>query len=311
MYDSGQGRGGDEGQHQPNLAYLRSPVPHAYPNHYDLTISQPHPDLPPSSFCRWLAEAAERSDLSCALLQASVAPEVIRRLEARQLTIGLHLDCKTSGQRVDDPLARLAFAIHDTGGHAINLAARSRSFTDQTVAPAELLRQQFGVPPTVAIPSPTGIRPPFLTGDADIRRLACWRIFHCLGEMTAFWWPASPDGSLNRREVSAGEMERLGLQPLLQYTQSLAEQSGLEWFSTILCLGPLPAPSRFHVRMPDGGCWPLVALSSLEDPCDVDMQSRWMGALPEEYAQGMAWRFSELAWMLCHRPTPGTASCAT
>ncbi len=74
--------------------------------------------------------------------------------------------------------------------------------------------------------------------------------------------------------------------------------SGLDWYSTELCLSDGPETSRFTVTGADGRERPLLAIDYLNDQCDVDVQSRWPGAPPDRYVQHVAERFAEEAWRL-------------
>jgi hypothetical protein len=152
----------------------------------------------------------------------------------------------------------------------------------------------------------TEIRPPWLRCSDGISRPAYWRVLHCLGELTAFWWqPAEflAAGERCYREVAAEEVEQHRLQPIFAYVQALAERCGLDWFSTELCLCPFARPGRFTVRDVDGLDLPLVAIDYVNDQCDVDVQSRWPTGLPDGYVRKVAYCFAELAWQLVRRAT--------
>src|SRR5205085_11003363 len=85
------------------------------------------------------------------------------------------------------------------------------------------------------------------------------------------------------------------LWPILDFTRELAELSGLDWFSTELCLSEGDEPSRYVVAVPAGWVRPVVAIDYLNDQCDVDVQSRWPGAPPDDVVRALADRFSEEA----------------
>jgi hypothetical protein len=144
------------------------------------------------------------------------------------------------------------------------------------------------------------VRPPRLTCDDRVERPAYWRVLYCLGELIAFWWaPAdTAPGGLSYRRVSADEVRRLGLDPMLDYAADLAGLCGLDWFSTELCLGDRE-PSRYMVRPTAlGKALPVVAIDYVNDQCDVDVQSRWAGGPPDELVRHVAGRFAEEAWRL-------------
>jgi hypothetical protein len=334
--------------------------------HYDLTIS--HPDIDQPQFVvfeGWLAQAAAERGLTCALIHAGVIDEVLRRLVEGRLTIGYHLDYFAMWHLPDDPYARLAQAVQDTGGHPVNLPARARAFTDKANTHAELQRHGLGVPATVLVrpwhgdrplspgerrrlrldeegagvyvkpangfggrgvvrverpddaalaaalsqaraydPNDTyliqrEVRPPLLTGEDGVARPAYWRILDCLGERFAYWW-TPPErlgpGQPSYRRLTALEVRRLRLGPLFEYMDLLAELSGLQWFSTELCLGAAAEPGRFSVTSPEGRDLPVLAIDYLNDQCDVEVQSRWAGATPDADVLRMARRFADAAW---------------
>jgi hypothetical protein len=334
-------------------------------SHYDLTISHPGVRMERfAAFDRWLAEAAAEYDLSCALIHDGVVHEAIGRLGQGRLTIGFHLDYFALWHVAGDPYARLAVAVEDAGGRAVNPPARARAFTDKASAHGELLRQDLGVPATVLVRPwmanrPLAAReqaalrlqepgarvyikpangsagrgvvrvertdadgleaaltaarafdrhdtfliqrevcPPPLACEDGCARPAYWRVLHCLGEWTVFWWQPQDQaaGRPSYRWMTAAEMRRHRLQPVLEYAKALAELTGLEWFSTELCLGNGPEYSRYTVTGSDGRPRPVLAIDYVNDQCDVDVQSRWPGAPPDHVVRRVAERFAEAAW---------------
>jgi hypothetical protein len=122
------------------------------PPHYDLTISHPAVRMEPfAAFDRYLAEAAAEYDLSCGLIHDGVVEEAVRRVANGSLTVGFHLDYFALWHVPDDPYARLAVAVEDSGGRPVNTPARARAFTDKAAAHGELLRRGLGVPPAVVL----------------------------------------------------------------------------------------------------------------------------------------------------------------
>lgn len=336
--------------------------------HYDVTVSHPRPDqVQFGAFDRWLAEAAGRRGLSCALIHDAVADEAVRRLATGALTVGYHLDYFALWHVADDRFARLAQAVQDAGGRPVNGPARSRFFTDKAAAHEELARHGFGVPATVLLrpwtsdrpltaaerarlrldepgarayvkpangfsgrgivradrTDPEGLAaalraardgdrndayliqravcPPRLPCDDGAERPAYWRVLYCLGELMPFWWgpPDTMPGGVSYRRVTSAEVRRLGLEPVLDYAGGLAELCGLDWFSTELCLGD-GEPSRYVVRTA-ADALPVVAIDYVNDQCDVDVQSRWPGAPPDDAVRHVAERFAEEAWRLRER----------
>jgi hypothetical protein len=147
------------------------------------------------------------------------------------------------------------------------------------------------------------VRPVRLRCDDGAERPAYWRVLYCLGELVMFWWgPADTvPGGLSYRRVAADELRRLGLDPVLDYAADLAGLCGLDWFSTELCLGDVE-PSRYVVRRAvSGRALPVVAIDYVNDQCDVDVQSRWAGAPPDDFVRHVAGRFAEEASRLRQR----------
>jgi hypothetical protein len=141
------------------------------------------------------------------------------------------------------------------------------------------------------------IRCPNLTGDDGRDRPAYWRVLYCLGELIPYWWQKAASGPSYRR-LSTLEIAQHHLQPVLDYALELAELTGLEWFSTELCLSEGDEPSRFQVsgQRP----YPVVAIDYVNDQCDVDVQSRWPGAPPDTVVRYVAERLAEAAGSLRH-----------
>src|SRR5262249_53736933 len=152
--------------------------------------------------------------------------------------------------------------------------------------------------PRDAILVQRAVRCPRLTGDDGVDRPAYWRVLSCFGELLPFWWDGSQaaQGRPNYRGLSAAEIERHGLAPVLDYVGEVGELCGLDWFSTELCLSEGGEPSRHTVRTPDARTWPVVAIDYVNDQCDVDVQSRWPGAPPDDAVRHVADSFAEAAW---------------
>jgi len=327
----------------------------------DLTLSRPAVEADNfAAFERWLARAAARRGLRCALLHGGVVDEAVRRLDDGRLSVGYHLDYFADWHR-DDVFARLARAVEDAGGRSVNGPGRARLFTDKAAAHAELRRRGLGTPPAVvfrpgsperpltdaerrrlrldepdaavyvkpangcggrnvhrcdrtdgdallgALRSARGhdpsdaylvqreVRPPELLCDDGARRPAYWRVVWCLGDVSPFWWwplDRVPSGGLCYRPLSTAEVLRHGLRSLFTFVADLADLSGLDWFSTEVCLGDGADAGRHVVVGPDGRARPLLAVDYLNDQCDVDVQSRWPGGVPEAFVRRWAERFA-------------------
>jgi hypothetical protein len=149
------------------------------------------------------------------------------------------------------------------------------------------------------------VRPPLLCCEDGLERPAYWRVLYCLGAWLPFWWsPPSrlPAGEPSYVPVTTTELRRHRLQPILQYARELQELSGLDWFSTELCLSDGQEASIFSVPGPDGRERPVLAIDYLNDQCAVDVQSRWSGALPDWAVWLLAQRFADQAWR-CRQET--------
>src|SRR5262249_15005332 len=142
-----------------------------------------------------------------------------------------------------------------------------------------------------------------LTCNDGAERPAYWRLLYCLGELIPFWWgqmDAASGGGYRR--VTTAEVRRLGLDPVLDYAGDLAQLCGLDWFSTELCLSDGGESSRYVVRPAAlGKAFPVVAIDYVNDQCDVDVQSRWPGAPPDDVVRHIAGRFADEAWRLRQR----------
>ena len=144
------------------------------------------------------------------------------------------------------------------------------------------------------------VRPPLVRSDDGLERPAYWRILGCLGDLIPFWWRPfdRSSGQPSYCRVSPEEIRRMRLQPVLEYARALADLSGLQWFSTELSLSDGSEPSRYQVTGADGRDRPVVAIDYLNDQCDVDVQSRWPGAPPDDVVRHVARRFAREAWRL-------------
>ncbi|HZY84151.1 MAG TPA: hypothetical protein VFE78_04940 [Gemmataceae bacterium] len=145
------------------------------------------------------------------------------------------------------------------------------------------------------------VTPPLLACEDGTPRPAYWRVLDCLGERTAFWWQPPErvgPGRPSYRAVTPAELRRHRLQPLLDFARDLAGLSGLGWFSTELCLGDGHDGSRYAVTGADGRERPVLAIDYVNDQCDVDVQSRWAGAPPDDAVRRAAARFAEAAWQV-------------
>ncbi len=138
---------------------------------------------------------------------------------------------------------------------------------------------------------------PRLHSEDGLERWAYWRIVYCMGELVPFWWHKSEadQGRPSYQRVSGADIKRLKLADVLAYCRDLAKLCGLDWFSTELCASEGGEPSSYHVPGPEGRILPVVAIDYVNDQCDVDVQSRWIGGPPDAFVRHVATRFAEAA----------------
>ena len=146
----------------------------------------------------------------------------------------------------------------------------------------------------------------FLTTQGGLLRPAYWRIIHCLGEQFAFWWKpneyCSP-GEPSYIPLAKSEILKFGLMPVLNYAKDLKSISGMDWFSTELCLARPEISSRHRVQLTNNLNLPVVSIDYFNDQCDVNAQSRWIGAPPDETVALIANRFALQALRLKNHQT--------
>jgi hypothetical protein len=144
--------------------------------------------------------------------------------------------------------------------------------------------------------------PPLLCEDGQSRP-AYWRVLFQMGEVMPFWW--APQERVGPRPsyhaLTPAELRHHRLHSVVTYVRSLAEVTGLEWFSTELCLGDGSEVSGYSVTGKDGRERPVLAIDPVNDQCDVDVGSRWPGAPPDDVVRRIAGRFAERAWQLSRR----------
>jgi hypothetical protein len=195
--------------------------------------------------------------------------------------------------RLDEPGARVVIRPACSDGEAIACVADEAAFLRVLAASRQHDRQD-------AYLVQREVRSPLLRCDDGVGRPAYWRVLGCLGDLIPFWWAPfdRASGRPSYRRLNPEEVRRHRLQPVLDYARAVGDVSGLDWFSTDLCLGDGPEVSRYQVTGADGRDRPVVAIDYLHDQCDVDVQSRWPGAPPDEVVCHVARRFAREAWRL-------------
>ena len=174
----------------------------------------------------------------------------------------------------------------------------------KTANPEELILQVQKVlvsDPTDSYLLQEEVRCGYMQTSQGLTRPAYWRIIYCLGDFHAFWWkPAEycAPGEKSYIPLEAAEIRASRLQPLLDFAEELKDLSGLDWFSTEICLHEKPSYSKHHIRLEDGSLLPLVSIDYFNDQCDVHVQSQWHGAPPDMFVNTVARRFAEHATSL-------------
>ncbi len=196
--------------------------------------------------------------------------------------------------RLDEPGARLFIKpANGFGSKGITCVSDGGAFLGALAASRQYDRQD-------AFLVQREVRCPLLRCDDGVARPAYWRVLGCLGDLIPFWWAPfdRASGRPSYRRLNPEEVRRHRLQPVLDYARTLGDLSGLDWFSTELCLSDGPEVSRHQVTGADGRDRPVVAIDYLNDQCDVDVQSRWPGAPPDDVVRHVARRFAREAWRL-------------
>jgi hypothetical protein len=250
------------------------------------------PVNPPARACLFTDKAAAHAELACRGL--GVPDTILVRPWApdRPLTRP-----ERARLRLDEPGARVFIKpANGFGGRGVVRAERSDA---KTLAAAFAAARHHDRRDTYLVQR--AVRCPRLECDDGVERAAYWRVLYCLDELIPFWWSRAEDGSgPGYRALSREEVRAHRLRPVLAYAAALARLSGLNWFSTELCLSSGPEPSRYRVSRGRGRTWPVVAIDYVNDQCDVDVQSRWPTAPPDAVVRHVAWRFAEAAWLRRH-----------
>jgi hypothetical protein len=192
--------------------------------------------------------------------------------------------------RLDEPGARLRIkpASGCRGGEVVHVAHTDPDGVAAAVAAARRDERQE------SYLLQREVRSPRLEGADCVARPASWRVLYCLGELIPCWWSRSADTEgPGGRLVTREEIRCHRLRPVLAYAAALARMTGLQWFSTDLCLTDAPVPSRHRVPA-DGRDWAVVAVNPVEVP------GHGPGELPDEVVRHIADRFAEAAWLWRH-----------
>ncbi len=129
-----------------------------------------------------------------------------------------------------------------------------------------------------------------LVDDLGVERPAWWRVLYVFGEIIPCWW--SPEDGYYRL-VSLREMWTHELLPLARLAGEIARITGMQFFSTEICLAAeRAAPDALY----QAGGRPFYVIDYVNDQCDLRVQSVDPAGPPDEVVQHLAERFAELAW---------------
>jgi len=134
----------------------------------------------------------------------------------------------------------------------------------------------------------------FLPDDQGDTRPAWWRVFYLFGEMIPCWW--NPENG-EYRLMSLRELSMNELLPLARLSAEIGRLSGMDFFSTEICLAEEPAMPGAQYQATGR---PFYVIDYVNDQCDVRCQSRHASAPPDEVVRHLAERFADLAWRHRH-----------
>jgi hypothetical protein len=175
---------------------------------------------------------------------------------------------------------------------------RLEQATSQSISAA--LRKARRNNPRATLLVQRAIAMPRLLCEDGYSRPAAWRLLYCLGEWLMVWRQERDAKAQSRcySTTTLAEVRRHRLQPVLNYARDLAELSGLNWFSTDLCLSEGAEVSCHAVPGAAGREWPVLADDALSLPSELDVRSRCAGSLPDDVVRRVAHRFAEAAWRI-------------
>jgi hypothetical protein len=119
---------------------------------------------------------------------------------------------------------------------------------------------------------------------------AWWRVFYHFGEIIPCWW--SPESSTYRM-LEMSELCEHGLLPLARIAERIAAATGMDFFSTEICLADEEAGDGMEFR---AGGHPFFVIDYVNDQCDMRAQSEHPTGPPDAVVRHLAERFAELAW---------------
>ncbi|HEX7052163.1 MAG TPA: hypothetical protein VF188_18285 [Longimicrobiales bacterium] len=139
----------------------------------------------------------------------------------------------------------------------------------------------------------------WLLDDQGVRRPAWWRTYYVFGEIIPCWW--SPTDCVYRL-ASLREVWTHGLLPVARLTAEIARLTGMDFFSTEICMAEEPAAegAAYHANGR-----PFYVIDYVNDQCDVRCQSQHPAGPPDDVVKHLAERFAEVAWRQRHELPQG------
>ena len=133
-----------------------------------------------------------------------------------------------------------------------------------------------------------------LADDGGTKRPAWWRVYWLFGEIIPCWW-CPRTGAYH--QVSLRELWTHELLPLGRLTAEIARLSGMDFFSTEICLAEEPAAPGAPYQAKGR---PFYVIDYVNDQCDVRCQSQNPAAPPDDVVRHFAERFADIAWRRNH-----------
>jgi hypothetical protein len=133
-----------------------------------------------------------------------------------------------------------------------------------------------------------------LLDDHGVPRPSWWRVFYLFGEIIPCWW--SPENG-EYRLMSLRDLWTHELLPIVRLAAEIARISGMDFFSTEICLADEPAlpGTPYQARGKQ-----LFVIDYVNDQCDIRCQSQHAAGPPDEVIRHLAERFADLAWRHRH-----------
>lgn len=129
-----------------------------------------------------------------------------------------------------------------------------------------------------------------LLDDHGVARPSWWRVFYLFGEIIPCWW--NPENG-EYRLLSLRDLWTHDLLPLARLAAEIARLSGMDFFSTEICLADEPAVSETPYQALGRQ---FYVIDYVNDQCDIRCQSQHAAGPPDEVVRHLADRFADIAW---------------